>query len=79
MNTAQKFKFSEWLWSKTGLTLIAFLAIAAFFLIAEHTAHLFGVLPYVLLFLCPLLHFFMHRGHGDPAGHADHVTDGENK
>ena len=79
MNTPPKFKFSEWLWSRTGMVFIAFLAIAAFFLITEHTAHLFGVLPYVLLLLCPLLHFFMHRGHGDHANHADHVTDGEKK
>lgn len=67
MNAPHKFTFSEWLRSRTGLTLIAFLAIAAFFLITEHTAHLFGFLPYVLLLLCPLLHLFMHRGHGDHA------------
>lgn len=79
MNSPQKFTFSEWLWSRTGLTLIAFLAIAAFFLITEHTAHLFGFLPYVLLLLCPLLHLFMHRGHGDHANHSDHITDGEKK
>lgn len=79
MNTPQKFSFSQWLRSRTGMVFIAFLAIAAFFLITEHTAHLFGVLPYVLLLLCPLLHFFMHRGHGDHANHTDHATDGEKK
>lgn len=79
MNTSQKFTFSEWLWSTTGMVFIAFLAIASFFLITEHTAHLFGVLPYVLLLLCLLLHFFMHRGHDDHANRADHVTDGEKK
>ena len=51
------------------MVLLAFLAIAAFFLLAEHRAHLFGVLPFLLLAACPLLHFFMHRGHG---GHAEH-------
>ncbi len=79
MNTPQKFSFSQWLRSRTGMVFIAFLAIAAFFLISEHTAHLFGILPYVLLLLCPLLHMFMHRGHGAHADHADHVTDGEKK
>jgi len=79
MNTPQKFTFGEWLRSRAGLTLIAFLAIAAFFLITEHTAHFFGFLPYALLLLCPLLHLFMHRGHGDHANHADHITDGEKK
>ncbi|MHB8776575.1 MAG: DUF2933 domain-containing protein [Anaerolineales bacterium] len=57
----------------------AFLVIAAFFLITEHTAHVFGLLPYVLLLLCPLLHMFMHSGHGDHANHAGHITDGEEK
>ena len=57
--------------SRTALVLLAFLAIAAFFLITEHTAHVFGILPYALLLLCPVLHLFMHRGHGDHGGHGD--------
>jgi hypothetical protein len=48
----------------TNWILIGFLAIAAFFLITEHTAHVLGALPYLFLLLCPVLHFFMHRGHG---------------
>lgn len=79
MNIPQKFTFGKWLLSRTGLTLIAFLIIAAFFLITEHTAHFFGFLPYALLLLCPLLHLFMHSGHGDHANHADHKIDGEKK
>jgi hypothetical protein len=47
-----------------GPVLLAFLAIAAFFLFTEHRAHLFGILPYLLLLACPLLHLFMHGGHG---------------
>jgi len=49
--------------------LLAFLAIAAFFLLTEHTAHVLGVLPYALLLLCPLLHVFMHHGHEGHSGH----------
>lgn len=60
----------SWLRSRTGLALLAFLAIAAFYLITEHTAHLLGALPFLLLALCPLLHLFMHGGHG--GGHAGH-------
>jgi hypothetical protein len=60
---------SAFLRSRTGVVLLAFLAIAAFFLLTEHTAHVFGVLPYVLLLLCPLLHVFMHHGHGRHSGH----------
>ena len=58
-----------WLWSRSGLVLIGFLAIAAFFLIWEHTAHVLGALPYLLLLACPLMHWF-HRGHG--RGHGGH-------
>ena len=61
--------------SRTGLALLAFLAIAAFFLVTEHTAHVFGILPYALLLLCPLLHFFMHRGHGGHGGHGGSHDD----
>ena len=55
------------------LALLGFLAIAAFFLATEHTAHLFGWLPFLLLLLCPFLHLFMHAGHGD---HSRSGTDG---
>ena len=49
-----------------------FVAIAAFFLVAEHTAHLLGVLPYLLILACPLMHFFMHRGHDHHGRHDAH-------
>jgi hypothetical protein len=41
-----------------------FVGIAGFFLLTEHTAHLQGILPYLLLAACPLMHLFMHHGHG---------------
>ena len=47
---------------------IAFLIVAAFFLWTEHRAHLLGVLPYFVFLLCPLIHLFMHRGHGGHGG-----------
>lgn len=43
---------------------IGFAAIAGFFLFTEHRAHVFGLLPFLLLALCPLLHVFGHGGHG---------------
>jgi hypothetical protein len=58
--------------SPTGLVLIAFLAITAFYLVTEHTAHFFGLLPYGLLLLCPILHLFMHGSHGGHGGQEDH-------
>jgi hypothetical protein len=54
---------------KANWVLAGFLAIAGFFLIAEHKAHVLLFLPFVLLLACPLMHVFMHRGHGD---HDDH-------
>lgn len=45
--------------------------IAAFLLYPEQRQHLFGLIPYVLLFACPLLHFFhghRHHGHGRHSG-----------
>lgn len=60
------------LWrSRGGLVLVVFAAIAAFFLLAEHRAHVFGYLPYLLLLACPLMHLFGHGGHGGH-GHRDH-------
>ena len=55
-------------WSRANIVLIAFLAIAGFYLITEHRAHFFGYLPFLLLLACPLLHMFMHRGHGGHGG-----------
>lgn len=42
------------------------LAVAVFFLWEEHSAHILGAVPYVLLLACPLIHLLMHRGHGEP-------------
>ena len=55
---------------------LAFAAVAGFYLWIEHRAHLFGVLPFLLLLACPLMHLFMHHGHGHdgknpPSGKAD--------
>ena len=55
--------------SRSGIALLGFLAVAAFFLLTEHRAHVFGYLPYALLLLCVLMHLFMHRGHGGEHEH----------
>jgi len=67
-------KSNSWFSSRAGLVLIAFVAIAAFFLITEHRAHVFGILPYLLVFACLVLHLFMHGKHGGHGGgHGDLV------
>ncbi len=69
MPTEQPPPARPWFRSRSGLVLLAFLVIAGFFVVTEHTAHVLGVLPWLLLLACPLLHF-LHRGSG--GGHAGH-------
>jgi hypothetical protein len=53
---------TPWWRTPSGIVMLCFLAIAGFFLITEHTAHVFGALPNLLLAACPLMHLFMHHG-----------------
>ncbi|HMN26770.1 MAG TPA: DUF2933 domain-containing protein [Caldilineaceae bacterium] len=73
MQTQESSSIGQFFKSRSGLVLLAFLASAAFYLITEHTAHVFGVLPYALLLLCPFLHLFMHGSHGDQHNHEGHT------
>lgn len=52
-------------------------AVAGYYLLTEHLAHVVGALPYLLLLSCPLMHFFMHGKHGGHGGHdhGDHPSD----
>ena len=57
------------LWrTKGGVVLCGFSIVAAFYLLTEHTAHVLGVLPFLLLAACPLMHMFMHHGHHGHGG-----------
>lgn len=53
-----------------------FVAVALYFLIAEHRAHVIPFLPFLLLAACPLMHIFMHRGH-DHSGRDGSESDTE--
>lgn len=47
------------------LIFAGFAAVALFFLVTEHRAHLYGWLPFLLVAACPLMHVFhRHGGHG---------------
>jgi hypothetical protein len=48
---------------------VLFALIGGFFIVAEHRAHLIPYLPWLFLAACPLMHVFMHHGHG---GHQHH-------
>ena len=59
---------------KMKIVLMAVSAIGAFFLLAEHRAHVLSYLPWLLLGGCLLMHVFMHGGHGH-GGHGGNVGD----
>jgi hypothetical protein len=52
---------SRW---KRNLALAVFAAASAYFLLTEHYAHTMQALPWLVFLACPLMHVFMHRGHG---------------
>jgi hypothetical protein len=54
-----------------GVCAILLMAALLFFLVTEHTAHFFGALPFAIFLLCPLMHFFMHRGHDNRGEHGE--------
>jgi hypothetical protein len=53
--------------ARSGLAaaLISLVIVGLFYLLREHWGHGLGILPYLLLLACPLLHLFMH---GHPSG-----------
>ena len=63
--------------SKAGIVACGFLLIGGFFLLTEHWAHVLGVLPYLLILACPLMHLFMHGGHKHGARPADEMRGQE--
>ena len=50
--------------SRVGVAFLGFITIAGVLLINEHSAHVLGASLWILLLACPLLHLFMHGGHG---------------
>jgi hypothetical protein len=62
--------------SRMGLVLVGFLAIAGALLFTEHQAHVLGLLIWLPLLACPLMHLFMHGGHGH---HGDHQQNGDRR
>lgn len=50
--------------SRAFLVFLGFAAIALVLLWKEHSAHILGAIPYLFLLACPLMHLFMHGGHG---------------
>jgi hypothetical protein len=55
-------KTSFWLSAK-GLAALGLIGAVSYFLLMEHRDHIWEYLPFLILLACPLMHFFMHRGH----------------
>ena len=49
--------------SRSALVLLALLVMGGALLFTEHRAHVLGILPFLFLLACPLLHMFKHGGH----------------
>ena len=49
--------------SKAAIVLVGFLLITGVLLFTEHRAHVLGLLVWLPLLACPLMHIFMHGGH----------------
>lgn len=65
--------------NRLNIAFVGFLVIGGFFLVSEHRAHLtplLSYLPFALLLACPLLHLFMHHGHGSHHGTSEDSDGG---
>lgn len=61
---------------KTNLLLTLPLVLGiVYFIVMEHWQHFLNALPYLVLLACPLMHVFMHRGHG----HSHYRDDQESR
>lgn len=53
-----------WWKSPKGAAVLIALAMLGLYLIIVHQQHVLGALPFLVILLCPLMHLFMHKGHG---------------
>ncbi len=67
----------RWWRSRQALVFIVFLIFGGSYLLSEHTVHLYSVLPWLILLACPVLHFFMHRGHHHQHEKEHHKSKGQ--
>lgn len=59
---------SSFLTSRAGLVSMGFAIIAGALLFTEHRSHVLGLLIWLPLLACPLMHLFMHHGHHGDGG-----------
>ncbi|WP_262271694.1 DUF2933 domain-containing protein [Microvirga yunnanensis] len=63
-STSPKSWRTVWIGTPLGWVVTLALAALGIYLFATHTGHILAALPYLLLLACPLMHLFMHGGHG---------------
>ena len=62
---------------KNPLVIVCILAVG-YWIYTYHLEHALGFLPYAILLLCPLMHIFMHGGHGHGGhNHSDSKQQGD--
>ncbi len=54
--------------SYRGWAVLGLATLLGGYLVIWHSAHLAAALPFLVLAACPLMHIFMHRGHGHHHG-----------
>ncbi|KKO44661.1 membrane protein [Arsukibacterium ikkense] len=54
-----------------GLATLTLIGAALYFIFVEHAEHVLPYLPFLIILLCPLMHIFMHKGHGGHSHDAD--------
>lgn len=72
MNTHAHESCCPWWKTPKGIAVLIALALLGLYLIIVHQQHVLGALPFLIILLCPLMHFFMHRKHG----HQENTHDG---
>jgi hypothetical protein len=72
MNTIDK--SLHWLnnLSWTYVILFSLFLTGGYLIWERYQAQFFSFLPYLILLLCPLMHIFIHKGHGNQKNHDDH-------
>lgn len=55
--------------SYQGWVALGAAAVLGAYLVIWHSAHVAAVLPFLVIAACPLMHIFMHGGHGHHHGH----------
>jgi hypothetical protein len=60
--------------SRYSIGMVVLGAVAGYFLLTEHRAHVFSALPFLLLAGCLLMHVFMHGGYGGHSHGQDPAT-----